>query len=380
MVVDGTIKQKNMNCKYCDNKLANEAKFCNKCGKSIEVVKPKVNIEKLKKNLKNTGNSVYAIGWITIIINLSIYLWSILDKNFVEYGLPASDLSGAFLAVVTASVFVILGNRIKELVDKNIKLYLQILLGLSLLLFVWIIFTGGRVGILLFFVVIYLISSSVQISKAMKSEEFTATLISPKYKLDKKGWIIFAIVSIVIFFVTLGIDISMVNYSTKEASQQKVEDYFTDSTSWKSFVSTSGFSVLFPKYPTLETENIPIPNSNSIMQLDNYASETLDGTAYLIMVSTPLGISSNKPLTNFDGPLNGMLASDPTNKLISSYKTTFNGRSALDYLIKNEGSGYFIKGKLILKGATMYTLMVAYESKNYNENDYDKFINSFVLQ
>ncbi|KUK66438.1 MAG: hypothetical protein XD85_0223 [Parcubacteria bacterium 34_609] len=26
-----------MNCKHCDNKLANDAKFCNKCGKPVEV-------------------------------------------------------------------------------------------------------------------------------------------------------------------------------------------------------------------------------------------------------------------------------------------------------------------------------------------------------
>ena len=133
-----------MNCKHCDNKLANDAKFCNKCGKSVEVEKPKVDIEKIKKSLKNTGNSVYAIGWITIIINVGIYLWSVLDKNFAESGLPASDLSGIFLMIVAASIFIILGNRIRGLVDKNIKLYLQILLGLSLLLLVWVLSTGGR--------------------------------------------------------------------------------------------------------------------------------------------------------------------------------------------------------------------------------------------
>jgi len=197
-----------MNCKHCDNKLANDAKFCNKCGKSVEAEKPKVDIEKVKKSLKNTGNSVYAIGWITIIINIGIYLWSVLDKNFAESGLPASDLSGTFLMVVAASIFIILGNRIKGLVDKNIKLYLQILLGLSVLLLVWVLSTGGRVGILFFLIVAYLISSLISIRKAMKVEEFTSTLTSPKYKLDKKGWIIFAVVAVILFFVFVGIDVS----------------------------------------------------------------------------------------------------------------------------------------------------------------------------
>lgn len=196
-----------MNCKHCDNKLANDAKFCNKCGKPVEAIAvPKADIEKLKKSILNTGNSVYAIGWITILINVGIYIWSILDKNFSESGLPASDLPGIFIMIVAGSIFIILGGRIKKLVDKNIKTYLQVLLGLSLLLFIWIISTGGRVGILFFLVIAYLISSLVSINKLMKAEEFTSTLTSPKYKLDKKGWIIFAVSAFILFFVAVGFD------------------------------------------------------------------------------------------------------------------------------------------------------------------------------
>ncbi len=196
-----------MNCKHCDNKLANDAKFCNKCGKPVEATTiPKADIEKLKKGILNTGNSVYAIGWITILINVGIYIWSILDKNFSESGLPASDLPGIFIMIVAGSIFIILGSRIKKLVDKNIKTYLQVLLGLSLLLFIWIISTGGRVGLLFFLVIAYLISSLVSINKLMKAEEFTSTLTSPKYKLDKKGWIIFAVSAFVLFFVAVGFD------------------------------------------------------------------------------------------------------------------------------------------------------------------------------
>ncbi len=217
-----------MNCKNCNNVLPSDAKFCNKCGKPIESDKPKVDIEKVKKNLKNTGNSVYAIGWITIVINIGIYLWSILDKNFAESGLPASDLSGTFLMVVAASIFIILGNRIKGLVDKNIKLYLQILLGLSLLLLVWVISTGGRVGILFFLIVAYLISSLVSVRKGMKVEEFTSTLTSPKYSLDKKGWVIFTVISVVLFFGAVVIDLSssdleVDSYTTQEKSNLIIE-------------------------------------------------------------------------------------------------------------------------------------------------------------
>lgn len=218
-----------MNCKNCNNLVPENAKFCNKCGKPIDIEKSKTSssgfdIEKTRKSLKNTGNSVYAIGWITIIINIGIYLWSVLDKNFAESGLPASDLSGTFLMVVAASIFIILGNRIRGLVDRNIKLYLQVLLGLSLLLLVWVLSTGGRVGILFFLVVAYLISSLVKIRKAMKSEEFTSTLASPKYKLDKKGWIIFALAAVLLFFVAVGIDLSSPSYQETNDNLSQVSN------------------------------------------------------------------------------------------------------------------------------------------------------------
>lgn len=209
-----------MNCKYCNNKLPSGAKFCNKCGKSVFTEKPSIDITKIKKKLKNTGNSVYAIGWLTIIINIGIYLWSVLDKNFSESGLPAPDLSGTFLMIVFASIFIILGNRIRGLVDKNIKLYLQILLGLSLAVGAWVLATGGRIGILFLLVVAYLISALVSIRKAMKVEEFTATLTSPEYRLNKKGWIIFAVVAVIIFFVTAWVDLYLSNAGVYDYTQE----------------------------------------------------------------------------------------------------------------------------------------------------------------
>ena len=186
--------------------------------------KNNVDIEKIKKGLKNTGNSVYAIGWLTIIINVGIYLWSILDKNFAESGLPASDLSGTFLMVVASIIFIILGNRIRGVVDNKIKLYLQILLGLSLLLLIWVLGTGGRVGLLFFLIIAYLISSLVSIRKAMKVDAFTSTLTNPTYKLNKKGWIIFAIVAVLLFFIAVGIDLSGQDYESYSSSDYSTQD------------------------------------------------------------------------------------------------------------------------------------------------------------
>lgn len=220
-----------MNCKYCANKLAEDAKFCNKCGKSVVAVGPgAVDIEKIKKSLINTGNSVYAVGWITIVLNVGVYLWSVLDKNFAEARLPAGDLSGTFLMVAAASIFIILGNRIRRLVDIKIKLYLQVLLGLSLFLLAWVILSGGSVGILFILVVAYLVSSLTTIRKAMKVQEFTSKLTSPKYIFDKKGWIIFIVAVAIIFIVTIRIDLLRLEtggYSKGELITETVKEVKT---------------------------------------------------------------------------------------------------------------------------------------------------------
>lgn len=360
--------------------MPSEAKFCNKCGKPIEAEKPKVDIEEIKRSLKNTGNSASAIGWITIIINIGIYLWSILDKNFAESGLPASNLSGTFLIVVTASIFIILGNRIKGLIDKNIKLYLQILLGLSFLFLILILLTGGSIGILFFLVVAYLISSLVSISKAMKVEEFAATLTNPKYKLDKKGWVIFAVAAVILFFITVAADLSKGNYSTKETAQENVANYFTDTSSWKNFNSPVGrFKAEFPTYPKHKTESVPVPNTQLTLKYDSYTSEEANGTAYLVNVTTfDSQIDTSNPDNNLEGALNGMLSSTQENKLISSNMSYFSGYHALDFLIQN--NTMYLKGKIIMAGKTLYQLVAAYENQNYSESNYNKFINSFAIQ
>jgi len=200
-----------MNCKKCNNPLLERAKFCNKCGTPVplnpeEEAKAKKAVEELKKSVKNAGTSVYAIGWITILLNTVIYVWSIFDADFSESGLPVPDLGGIYIIAIAAVIFIVLGTRIRKLQDKKIKIYLQVLLGLSLVLLVWILSSGGRVGLLFILVIIYLLTSLRSISKLMKMDEFSSKLINPEYKLNKKGWVIFAIVAVFFYFVAIGFD------------------------------------------------------------------------------------------------------------------------------------------------------------------------------
>jgi hypothetical protein len=63
------IKKNNMICKNCDNKLASEAKFCNKCGKPVQLEKEIVDIEYFSIPLKRLALlsvltfGIYEIFW-----------------------------------------------------------------------------------------------------------------------------------------------------------------------------------------------------------------------------------------------------------------------------------------------------------------------------
>lgn len=217
-----------MFCSKCGKQIEKDVKFCGHCGQPIHesvqnteiksTKNNKINIEKIKKDLRNTGNSVWAIGWTTLCINFVIYILSIFYKNFADFGLSAPSLSGTFVMMVASIVFIILGARIKKLEDVNIKLYLQILLVLSLVIFILLLATGGKIGILLVLILIYLGSSLISVNKALKNSDFLSTLISPKYKIDKKGWIIYSASALVLASIFFGIDI--LNNKKNEVSVQ----------------------------------------------------------------------------------------------------------------------------------------------------------------
>lgn len=169
-----------------NNKSDDGQRESNDTSKSEEQPKEKestqsIDIESLKKSVRRTGNLTYHVGWWTIALSAIIFIWSLLDKNFSDSGLPEPDFLSFLLMVVVSVTMIILGRRIKQLLDVKIKNYLQILIGLSVVLFILIVWTGGKVGILFFILLAYLISSLVKINKLMKVKEFAFSLTKVKY-------------------------------------------------------------------------------------------------------------------------------------------------------------------------------------------------------
>lgn len=169
-----------------------------------------VEIEKKKKKLSKIGSFIYVLGWITTIVNLGLYIWILINRNFASSGLLAMDAFNAISTIFSGSIFIILGRRIKKTIDVNIQKYLYAMLCLVTLFMFTFISIGSRFGIIVIFLFGCIMYGLVIVYKLMKVPEFVSSLSKPNYLLNKKGWIIYitgtiVLLALVASFITIGI-------------------------------------------------------------------------------------------------------------------------------------------------------------------------------
>lgn len=210
-----------MKCNYCGKTIKKDAKVCEKCGK--EVGKELTNLEQIEKKVRNIGVTINAIGWFSIIIYVLIYGAQYLDGGFGSF-IP--DLTGFFVSVVVGLLFVILGNRIKNVYDKNIKKYLTVLLVVTILFSILAWSTGGVGGI---FVLIYLVASISKYKKLLKEEEYKELLEEQDHKIKKTGWILLIISTLVLGWLALSYDMNNLYTDITPADIQETVEFIKNS-------------------------------------------------------------------------------------------------------------------------------------------------------
>jgi hypothetical protein len=171
----------------------------------------------------------------------------------------------------------------------------------------------------------------------------------------------------------------------------------TTSFSWQEFNPPSGkFKIEFPAPPTYEQKREPISGTNIALVSDMYSSVPKDGAMYLLVSGVQVGDDSlhiDDPDSYLKELLKLTLAQNASNKLISSQMVSFGEYKANDYSIErlyllpgakgDEWSDFGIlhmRGKNVIVEDTVYKLVAVYDSQNYDENDYNRFIASFTLQ
>lgn len=194
-------------CWQCGYKIGNDDKYCQKCGQS-QIIKsepsPKPEdpsgiklseeeINKLEKKIMSTGSNTVGLGWINIILNGSMLF------------LPNYSVMSFSIISMASIAIIILGNRIKS-IDIYTKKNLIALIICWLLLVVYVLATGGTIGIIGILVSIYVLDSYSSINKLYKGSGYQEKLKHPKYKMRTIQWVLYVFLGIIVIISSLYLD------------------------------------------------------------------------------------------------------------------------------------------------------------------------------
>lgn len=152
---------------------------------------------------------------------------------------------------------------------------------------------------------------------------------------------------------------------------------------WKKFQAPSHtFEIMLPKAPEQELgQQLPIEGSDLTICYDVYSSNTwLNRAEYSVEVlKYPLEEAPLCSEEELENTLASMLE-DENQSAISSQLTKWNGFLALDFVLEAPPKHW--RGRIIAADERWYFLIADYK-KGFNkrdEEDYNKFINSFILR
>ncbi len=151
---------------------------------------------------------------------------------------------------------------------------------------------------------------------------------------------------------------------------------------WKLYHSIVGnFKAMLPGSPVYNGTNLSVPGSEVSVAYDSFLLEDSDTTVYLISVAHyPKSVDLSDSTGVLREALDGLLASDPTHRLLSSrFDRNSQGVNCLKFHISSEGSTTQLKGVQILAGQQLLLAVVISDSPQELNLAADKFINSLEI-
>lgn len=379
----------------------------------------KIDVAKTEAYLKKTGGFINVVGWLTLIINTAVYFWNRFNGEIV--------LNSVFLIIFTITIiYIILGARIKNLNDVKTKLYLNLVAISSIIFGVLVVYSGGRIGLLFFFLIGYLLISLNKINKAMKVKEFYSKLSKKKYQINKNIWIVLFIVFSVLFTFFIIRDIKIINsdvsnidleqeYETDkpdlsyegylkeknassgvydELDKQKIIPSVKTETNIINTSNTSNwaaynfednkFSILFPVNPKVDIWKDTNENINTPLRMNTYLSisESLNLAFHVETITNKSGDFIPEDTDSFLSETFNLISSfgvDKNYDLISSNYGYLNDKRVFNFLTKEKNGTFSKKGIILFNKDTSYIITMLYDNGDNNEEIYNKFINSFKI-
>lgn len=205
-----------------------------------------------------------------------------------------------------------------------------------------------------------------------------------KDKLNFKQIILTVVSIIVIIIVALGI--GKIQIDRKHATigyPVRLEN----EPDWFEFNSIKdNFIVQLTSYPKYEIQSIAIPNTDVTIKTSSYISK-IDTKGELVIAITylPEGGDYSDIDALFSNGINGIKDEmarqanvEPT--LVSSETKQFLTYPSKSFTIDIPSKNSKFSGILILKGSELYSLGYGTDLTQYNENDYNRFINSLRFE
>ncbi|MCK4934166.1 MAG: hypothetical protein KAR79_01125 [Simkaniaceae bacterium] len=148
---------------------------------------------------------------------------------------------------------------------------------------------------------------------------------------------------------------------------------------WQQFHSVSGkCSVAFPEAPEHMKQLLPIADQESQLQYDVYVSAMEKQAVFMVLIAEyPSYVDQEYAELSLESFLNGILTQNPNNRLVFADLVNVQGYKALDFFIQTKGS--YFKGRAVIAKNNLYLLAMECEVKNYKEERYNHFINSFEI-
>ncbi len=149
--------------------------------------------------------------------------------------------------------------------------------------------------------------------------------------------------------------------------------------SWQQFHAVANnYKIAFPERPEHMQQTLSAPDENFDMRYDVYVSANQDREVYMVLVAQyPDFVDDNYAEMSLETFLNGILQQNPGNQLIFADLVEVQGYKALNFFIRS-GQTYF-KGQAVMAKNQLYLLAMECEVQNYQEDNYNRFVNSFEI-
>ncbi|MBI4836585.1 MAG: hypothetical protein HY817_04980 [Candidatus Abawacabacteria bacterium] len=147
--------------------------------------------------------------------------------------------------------------------------------------------------------------------------------------------------------------------------------------SWQSFSSTdNSFTARFPQIAETRNNDLRVSGGQTLGQKVYSAKDNKDNAYLIVSTEYPevLPVESAEELLRL--ALDGMVQSDPSNKLIHSKFAKLHGQPSLEFVIE-DGQKLNNKGHITMKDKIMYQIFEVYETKDFDEMAHNYFITSF---